>query len=120
MLIKLLDGGVEKIDTDEESYPGCPTCDYGSQYINKFEVTLTRHKVVADVSQMYEYRFSSGDLMNFMLPNIEKFSKMTELEFIGTLETFLRQTHDYGGFEIDRLRNFKVDFEVVKLPNTKS
>lgn len=40
MLLKLVDGGIENIKTDEEYHPGCPTCDYGSQYINDVEVIL--------------------------------------------------------------------------------
>ena len=40
MLIKLVDGGIKNISTDEDSMRGCETCDYGSEYINTMEMLM--------------------------------------------------------------------------------
>lgn len=112
MLLKLKDGGIEKIDTHEMSYPGCPTCDYGSQYINEFDITLTQFKVHAEVSQMYAYRVSSGDLMNLILPNIDKISQMTEREFIDFVSDWLNKRDDF-----DSYRNVEVTVDVQRRYN---
>lgn len=82
MLIKLVDGGIKNISTDEDSTRGCETCDYGSEYINTMEITLTKYKVIAVMNQMYEYAVSTEDTLNLFLPNIDQISRMTEDEFI--------------------------------------
>jgi len=82
MLLKLRDGGIENIRTDEDSIRGCETCDYGSKYINTMEITLTKYKVTAVMNQMYEYAVSTDDTLNLFLPNIDQISRMTEDEFI--------------------------------------
>ena len=43
MLLKLKNGGIVNIQSNEYSYRGCPTCDYGSQYINEITITLTKY-----------------------------------------------------------------------------
>ena len=107
MLLELKDGGILKIETDETSYSGCPTCDYGSQYINELDITLTKCRVHAEVSQMYEYRLSSGDLMNLILPNISTIKQMTETEFINYISNWLNTPQ-----ELDSLCDFNVDIRV--------
>ena len=98
MIVKLKDGGIEEIWSDEEHYSGCPTCDYGSQYINNLRITLTKYVISARVNQMYEYRFSSGDMMKIILPNYEKILEMTEKEFA---EWFRKAITEYKHKEID-------------------
>lgn len=108
MLLKLVDGGIENIYTDEEHYPGCPTCDYGSQYINNVEVILTKHIVRASFNKMYDYLLSSGDLMQMILPNADAIQKMTESEFIEWLRLAFTQKVD----EAFELEFATLDFEV--------
>lgn len=91
MLLKLKDGAIENIKTDEEYHPGCPTCDYGSQYINEVEVILTKHTVYASFTKMYEYLLSSGDLMQIFLGNADAIQKMTESEFVEWLKDAFTQ-----------------------------
>ena len=55
MLIKMVDGGLVNYADDYYHYDGCPTCDYGSQYINEVDVTLTKYKIHVKTNQMYEY-----------------------------------------------------------------
>lgn len=94
MLLKLADGGIENIKTDEEHYPGCPTCDYGSEYINDVEVILTKHIIRASFNKMYSYVLSSGDLMEMLLPNVDAIQKMTESDFIEWLRLAFEQKCD--------------------------
>ncbi len=108
MLLKLADGGIENIKTDEERYPGCPTCDYGSQCINDVEVILTKHIIRASFNKMYGYLLSSGDLMQMILPNVDAIQKMTESEFIEWLRLVFEQKVN----EADRLDETEMDFEV--------
>lgn len=42
-LIKMIDGGILNIETDNESYAGCDTCDYGSKYINYITITMSQY-----------------------------------------------------------------------------
>lgn len=113
MLLKLVDGGIENIKTDEEHYPGCPTCDYGSQYINNVEVILTKHTVKASFNKMYEYLLSSGDLMQILLPNADAIQKMTESEFIEWLRlAFTQKVNEVYMYEYATL-----DFEVSDKTN---
>lgn len=108
MLLKLVDGGIENINTDEEHYPGCPTCDYGSQYINDVEVILTKHIIRASFIKMYSYVLSSGDLMQILLPNADAIQKMTESEFI----EWLRLTFTQKVNEVYKNEDATLDFEV--------
>lgn len=108
MLLKLTDGGIENIKTDEEYYPGCPTCDFGSQYINDVEVILTKHIVRASFNKMYGYLLSSGDLMQILLPNADAIQKMTESEFIKWLRFAFTQKVD----EVYEYEYATLDFEV--------
>ena len=44
MLITMKDGGLKEYSDDTQCYPGCETCDYGSEYINNLFLTLTKFK----------------------------------------------------------------------------
>ena len=81
-LIKMIDGGMVDY-TDNSSYiSGCPTCDYGSEYINDIEITLTKHKIRARTNQMYEHAISEGQMMKVLLCNYNAIQAMTEKEFL--------------------------------------
>ena len=108
MLLKLVDGGIENIKTDEEYHPGCPTCDYGSQYINDVEVILTKHIIRASFNKMYDYILSSGDLLQMILPNADAIQKMTESKFIEWLRlAFTQKVDEVYVYEFATL-NFEV------------
>lgn len=89
MLIELSDGGIKDIYTDTESYGGCDTCDYGSQYINDFTVYLTKGNIQVKIEQMYDYAVSEGYLMKLFLTNLEAIKKFTELDFYNWLKSEL-------------------------------
>ena len=113
MLLALADGGIENILTDEEYSPGCPTCDYGSQYINEVEVKLTKYTVRASFNKMYSYFLSSGDLMQLFLCNVNSIQRMTESEFT----EWLRQSLTQRVNEVSRWDEIIFDFEVIDKTN---
>ena len=95
MLIKMIDGGLVNYTDDCESYPGCPTCDYGSEYINEIDITLTSYKIHIKISQMYEYVLSEGQMMRLFLSEYNTIQTMTEKEFVDWFKEKLYEiTHD--------------------------
>ena len=82
MLIKMIDGGLVNYKDDHYSYGGCPTCDYGSEYINEIDVTLTKHKIHVKTNQMYQYVLSEGQMIKLFLSEYNTIEKMTEKQFI--------------------------------------
>lgn len=82
MLIKMVDGGLVNYTDDSYHYDGCPTCDYGSQYINEVDVTLTKYKVHVKTNQMYEYVLNEGQMIRLFLSEYNTIQTMTEKEFI--------------------------------------
>ena len=95
MLIKMLDGGIVNYEDDYYSYDGCPTCDYGSEYINEIDITLTKHTIHVKTNQMYEYVLSEGQMMKLFLSEYNAIQAMTENEFINWFkEKLIEITHD--------------------------
>ena len=89
MLIKMVDGGLVNYTDDHESYGGCPTCDYGSQYINDINITLTHHRIHVRTNQMYEYVLSEGQMIRLFLSYYDAIRTMTEKEFINWFKSQL-------------------------------
>ena len=95
MLIKMIDGGLVNYTDDSYHYDGCPTCDYGSQYINEIDVTLTKYKIHVQTNQMYEYVLNEGQMIRLFLSEYNVIQTMTEKEFIDWFkEKLLEITHD--------------------------
>lgn len=95
MLIKMVDGGLVNYEDDFYSHGGCPTCDYGSEYISEIYITLTHYKIYVKTNQMYEYVISEGQMMKLLLSEYNTIQTMTEKEFIDWLkEKFCEITHE--------------------------
>lgn len=95
MIFKLKDGAVESVDTDNDCMDyGCPTCGFGSSYVNDVTITMTKHKIRASVDQMYQYEMSAGWLLSTIVKNIDQIQEMTELEFA---DWFKEQFETLGG-----------------------
>lgn len=95
MLIKMVDGGLVNYTDDSYHYDGCPTCDFGSEYINEIDVTLTKHKVHVKTNQMYEYVLNEGQMIRLFLSEYNTIQTMTEKEFIEWFKEKLCEiTHD--------------------------
>ena len=116
MLITMTDGGLVSYRDDSYFYSGCPTCDYGSEYINDIDIELTHYKIYIKTNQMYEYALSEGQMMQLFLRNYNLIQTMTEMQFIDWLKTELGKIiiddEDDGfriAFENRTLEKFEVE-----------
>lgn len=95
MLIKMLDGGIENYSDDSYHYDGCPTCDWGSEYINEIDITLTKYTIHVKTNQMYEYVLSEGQMMKLFLSEYNTIQEMSEKEFVDWFKKKLAEiTHN--------------------------
>lgn len=110
MLIKMVDGGIVNYEDDYYSYGGCPTCDYGSEYINEINITLTRYKIYAEINQMYSYVLSEGQMMKLFLSEYNTIQSMTEKEFVGWFKEKLCEITDESNDDIydGKIKRFDV------------
>ena len=92
------------IYTDRDSTSGCPTCDYGSTYVNYITYEFNVGDINLKLKDMYDYPISEGDLMMFWLNNIDKIKQMSFDEIC----TYLDKHHIRGYETCD------VQFEVKK------
>lgn len=91
MLVKMKNGGILNITSDKDYTQGCPTCDYGSCYVTYYDIKLTTINIHVEVNKMYYYLLTKGDMMEIILPNLDKISQMEELEFAEWLKPNLEQ-----------------------------
>lgn len=82
MLVKMTDGGIVNYEDSCRYYEGCPTCNYGSEYINEIDITLVHHAIHVKTNQMYEYAISEGQMVRLFLMEYNTIQTMTEKEFI--------------------------------------
>lgn len=92
--IKFADGN-EFIGYEDDSYnyAGCPTCDYGSEYINDVEVNTTNYRITATFNRMYEYAFSTAEAIRIFAVDLKN---MTEKEFVDHID---KEFHEIGTLE---------------------
>jgi hypothetical protein len=118
MLIKMVDGGLVNYTDDYYSYGGCPTCDYGSEYITEIDITLTQYKIHIKTNQMYEYVISEGQMMALFLSEYNTIQAMTEKEFVDWFKAKLCEiTHDE--FQEGICGRQIEEFKVVKIEEEK-
>ena len=91
MLVELVDGGILDITSDNYHYDGCETCDFGSEYVNEYDIKMTKGRLKINTNQMYEYALSEGYMMTTMLQNVEYIKKLTESEFVDWLKRTLKK-----------------------------
>lgn len=95
MLIKMIDGGIVNYEDDCYCYECFPTCNFGSEYINEIDITLTHYTIHVKTNQMYEYVISEGQMMKLFLSEYDTIRTMTESEFIDWFKKKLMEiTHD--------------------------
>lgn len=96
ILIKLTDGGLVDYKDDVEYNSGCPTCDYGSEYINYITLYLTKYKVEVALNKMYGYLISQGDIIKWFLSEYDYFKVMSEIDFIRWFKIKIaKKVYDY-------------------------
>lgn len=91
--VKLKDGNIVSVEEDSYSYKGCPTWDFGSEYIKEL-------KFVVDVdwseNQMYEYaeELNTENIIKLFAEVIE--NPMNFHEFLKTCQETLNINEDNG------------------------
>ena len=115
-LIKLKDGGLVNYEDGSTYFAGCPTCDYGSEYINDITLTFSKIRVLYSVSRMYSYAVSTGYIMKILLNNMNSFSNMAEEDF---KEWFYKKLEECDTMPKDfgNLDNFKITMYESKIGN---
>ena len=82
VLIQLQDSAVIEIYEDEIYERGCETCDYGSSYgINYTFEFEDGERFNFDFADEYSSPVSEGDIMKFILNNLDELSVKTKEEF---------------------------------------
>lgn len=114
MLIKMVDGGLVNYDDDSYHYDGCPTCDYGSEYINEINITLTHYKVYVKTNKMYSHAISEGWMIKLFLSENNTIQAMTEGEFADWFREKLREV-PCGTYETRNASDFIEKFEVTRI-----
>jgi hypothetical protein len=89
-MLELIDGGIVDVQSDNNYISGCDTCDYGSRYINYFDIELTKTKIKIEATQTWDYPLSEGLMMKILLSNVDDIKNMTENEFAQWLKTQLK------------------------------
>ena len=114
MLIKMVDGGMVNYTDDCYSYAGCPTCNYGSEYITEIDITLTRYKIHVKTNQMYGFALSEGDMIKLFLSEYDTIRTMTEKSFIDWFKEKLCEiTHEE--FKEDVCEGCIEEFDVTEI-----
>ena len=97
--IKFADGNqLESYCDDSWCQPGCPTCDYGSKYVNELQIYTTNYDLYIVFNEMYGYAFSTADAIRIFAVDL---SKMTEEEFIQRIDT---EVHKFDALETYRIK----------------
>lgn len=94
MLIKMVDGGLVNYTDNYNYVEGCPTCDYGSEYITELDIDLTKYKLHIETNKMYDYVLSEGQMIKLFLSEYNNIQSMTEAEFIGWFKKKLPEIVD--------------------------
>ena len=82
MILALRDGAIEEITSDASYYAGgCDTCDYGAEYVNEYEFTLTTGRIKMEAKNEDFNPLTEGYMMKILLPNVGLIQMMSEQEF---------------------------------------
>lgn len=98
IILPLFDGGVTSVDYDTQSHPGCPTCDYGSSYVDDFTIELIKYRMTVHIDNEYDHFISEGWPFRQLLSADHD---MTESQFVQWLRTlmdyYFRTEYGYHG-----------------------
>ena len=97
-IFNLDDGGLVDILTGQMYNPGCPTCDYGSDYIDNITMYFSKYKFSMETHKMYEYAMNTATIIK-IIANRPKV--LTERMFIDYFIDSLKElsTNIYSEFK---------------------
>ena len=86
-IIQLKDCAVTEIAEEDIDHSGCETCDYGSSYGVEYVFYFSDGtSETFDLEEMYDAPISEGQMMIFLLNNVEEFKSMTKEEFLNVVK----------------------------------
>lgn len=92
--INFADGNqLVKYHDDSHCTLGCPTCNYGSEYVNEVEIITTHYNISITFNQMYTYAFSEADAIRLFAIDL---GGMTEDEFIAHVDKCIHEDYEYS------------------------
>ena len=113
LLLPMKDGGIINYYDDFYYTPGCPTCDYGSVYINDIYIKLTKYNVHIETKRTYRYALTEAYIMRLFLTNYETIKAMTENEFIEWFKKEIEDTIGDGEETEERYKTLK-EFSITE------
>lgn len=103
-IMTLKDGGVRAIKCDCERSSGCPTCNYGSSYVNFVKIQLDSCTINIGFDMMYHYGLRDHD-SNEVISAFEiaqmfdiQDTDITEAQFIGHVVEYIAERAEYHHF----------------------
>lgn len=98
--VKLTDGNIVSVDENSYSYRGCPTCDFGSEYIKELtfvvDVDWSENQQIVEITsnQMYDYaeEMNGANIIKLLAEVIE--NPMNFHEFLRTCKEILNISED--------------------------
>ena len=103
-LVKLIDGEILDVVYNQEYHSGCPTCDYGSEYINEWWVKMTNHVIHVRACNEYNYGISTSWIMRLFLQNLPEIKKMEQMELFdfikSEVEEYVQAQNDSPDFSV--------------------
>lgn len=100
-IMTLKDGGVRTIKCDCESSSGCPTCNYGSSFVNFVKIELDSCTINIGFDMMYHYGMREHDVDEAIsayeiaqMFDIQD-TDITEAQFIGHVAKYIAELADY-------------------------
>lgn len=86
--------GNQLVKYNDDSYCnslGCPTCNYGSEYVTEVEIITTHYEISITFNQMYSYAFSTADAIRLFAIDLRS---MTEDEFIAHVDKHIHKDYE--------------------------
>ena len=103
-LVQLVDGAILDVVYDEDCYPGCPTCGYGSEYISEWWVKMTDHVIHVRACNEYNYGISTSWIIRLFLQNLPEIKKMEQMELFdfikSEVEEYVQAQNDSPDFSV--------------------
>lgn len=87
VLIQLKDDAIINIYEEDFYRSGCSTCDYGSEYGFEYKIYFQNGCEEVSIGDMYESPISEGELMVFLLNNLDELKNKTKAEFLAMFES---------------------------------
>ena len=99
--IKFADGNELLSYNDYSDYsPGCPTCDYGSKYINAIDIFTTNYHIEITFNQMYRYAMETAQLIVIFAR--ADYNHISEEEFVKYIDEQFHEIGEPEKFEVTK------------------